>query len=55
MTKTEIAEAFSKREFRKAYEFVSENAQWIVIEDDNFIGSKQLLTIVSKLVNTLNP
>ena len=43
MTKIEIAEAFSKGEFKKTYEFISENAQWIVIEDDNFIGKQAII------------
>ena len=43
MTKIEIAEAFSKGEFKKTYEFISENAQWIVVEDDNFIGKQAII------------
>ncbi|SHM39099.1 hypothetical protein [Flavobacterium xinjiangense] len=48
MTKTEIAKAFSNGEFDKTNKFISENAVWTVVEEDNFIG-KQSLIIVNKL------
>ena len=34
MTKTEIAKAFSNGEFEKTNNFISDNAEWIVIEED---------------------
>jgi len=43
MTKTEIAKAFSNGEFEKTYKFISDNAEWIVIEQDRFIGKKAIL------------
>lgn len=36
MTKTEIAKAFSNGEFEKTNNFISDNAEWIVIEEDRF-------------------
>jgi ABC-type taurine transport system substrate-binding protein len=43
MTKTEIAEAFSNGEFEKTNNFISDNAEWIVIEEDRFIGKQAIL------------
>lgn len=34
MTKTEIAIAFSNGEFEKTYGFISDNAEWTVIEEN---------------------
>ena len=43
MTKTEIAKAFSNGEFEKTYKSISDNAEWIVIEEDRFIGKQAIL------------
>ena len=43
MNKVEIAEAFSNGEFEKIYEFISDNAEWIVIEEDKFIGKNAII------------
>ena len=43
MTKTEIAKAFSNGEFEKTNNFISDNAEWIVIEEDRFIGKQAIL------------
>jgi hypothetical protein len=43
MTKTEIAKAFSNGEFEKTKNFISDNAEWIVIEEDSFIGKQAIL------------
>ena len=38
MTLPEIAKAFSKWEFEETYKFISNNAIWIVVEEDTFKG-----------------
>ncbi len=43
MTKTEIAKAFSNGEFEKTYKFISEKAEWTVIEEDRFIGKQAII------------
>jgi hypothetical protein len=43
MTKIEIAKAFSNGEFKKTYEFISDSAEWTVIEEDTFIGKQAIL------------
>ena len=43
MTKSEIAKAFSTGEFEKTYNFISENAEWIVIEEDSFKGKQAII------------
>lgn len=43
MTKTEIAKAFSHGEFEKTYNFIADNAQWIVIEEETFTGKQAII------------
>ena len=43
MTKTEIAKAFSNGEFEKTYKFISDIAEWTVIEENKFIGKQAIL------------
>ncbi|PZX46498.1 nuclear transport factor 2 family protein [Algoriphagus chordae] len=43
MTKTEIAKAFSNGEFEITYDFIAENAEWIVIEEDKFSGKQAII------------
>lgn len=43
MTKTEIAKAFSNGEFEKTYDFISDNAEWTVIEESRFIGKPAII------------
>ena len=43
MTKTEIAKAFSNGEFEKTYNFISDSAEWIVVEEDRFIGKQAII------------
>lgn len=42
MTKTEIAKAFSKGEIEQPYKFISDNAEWTIIEEDKFIGRQAI-------------
>lgn len=43
MTKTEIAKAFSTGEFEKIYKFISDKAEWIVVEEDKFTGKQAII------------
>lgn len=43
MTKIEIAKAFSNGEFEKAYDFISDNAIWTVIEESRFSGKQAII------------
>ncbi len=43
MTRTEIAKAFSIGEFEKTYKFISDFAEWTVIEETKFIGKQAIL------------
>jgi len=43
MTRTEIAIAFSNGEFEKTYEFISENAEWTIVEEDSFSGKQAII------------
>ena len=43
MTKIEIAKAFSNGEFEMTYNFISDKAKWIVIEEDKFIDKQAII------------
>jgi len=43
MTKKEIAQAFSHGEFEKTYEFISDNAEWTVVEENYFKGKQAIV------------
>ena len=43
MTKIEIAKAFSNEEFEMTYNFISDKAKWIVIEEDKFIDKQAII------------
>lgn len=51
MTTTEIAIAFSTGEFEKTYDFISENAEWIVIEEDKFVGKQAIIDNCEQVAN----
>lgn len=51
MTKTEIAKAFSNGEFEKTYDFISKNAEWVVIEEDKFTGKQAIITNCEQVEN----
>lgn len=56
MTKTAIAKAFSNGEFEKIYAFISEQAEWVVIEENEFKGKKAIVDHceqVSKYFNSV--
>jgi hypothetical protein len=43
MTKTELAIAFSNGEFEKTYGFISDSAEWKVIEENSFKGKQAII------------
>ncbi|MFN3341932.1 MAG: nuclear transport factor 2 family protein [Flavobacteriales bacterium] len=51
MTRTEIAKAFSNGEFEKTYKFIADNAEWIVIEEDKFLGKQAILDNCEQVAN----
>jgi ketosteroid isomerase-like protein len=51
MTKIEIAKAFSNGEFEKTNDYISENAVWIVVEEDTFIGKQAILNNCEQVGN----
>lgn len=51
MTKTEIAKAFSIGEFEMTNKFISENAVWNVVEENNFIGKQAIIDNCEQIGN----
>jgi ketosteroid isomerase-like protein len=51
MTKIEIAKAFSNGEFEMTYNFISDNAKWVVIEVDKFIGKQAIIDNCEQVSN----
>ena len=51
MTRIEIAKAFSNGEFEKTYNFISDNAEWTVIEEDKFVGKQAILDNCEQIGN----
>jgi hypothetical protein len=43
MTKSEIAQAFSNGEFEKAYNYIADDAIWVVVEENTFRGKQAIL------------
>jgi len=43
MNRTDIAIAFSNGEFEKTYNFIANDAEWIVVEDDKFTGREAII------------
>jgi hypothetical protein len=43
MNITEIAKSFSNGAFEKTYPFIAEDAEWIVIEENHFIGKQAVM------------
>jgi ketosteroid isomerase-like protein len=43
MTNKEKSIAFSNGEFDKVYDFIADNAEWIVIEENTFTGKKAII------------
>ncbi|MCF8415969.1 MAG: hypothetical protein K9G40_06980 [Crocinitomicaceae bacterium] len=54
MTKIEIAKAFSIGEFKKTYEFISDHAEWTVIEEGKFIGKQSILDYCEQIGSYFN-
>lgn len=43
MTTTEIATAFSNGDFEKTYDFISDHAEWTVVEENRFAGKQAII------------
>ena len=43
MTKKEIAQSFSNGEFEKVYNYFAEDAVWEVVEENSFVGKKNII------------
>lgn len=43
MNKEKVAELFSTGQFIKVYDFIAENAKWEVVEENNYIGKKEIV------------
>ena len=43
MTRTEITKAYSNGEFEMTYKYISDNAEWTVIDEDRFVGKQAIL------------
>lgn len=43
MTKEQIAKAFSNGEFEKTYNYLAEDAEWIVVEENHFKGRNAII------------
>jgi len=43
MTKSEIAKSFSLGEFEKTYDFIAENAEWIIVEENTIKGRQAII------------
>lgn len=51
MTRTEISKAFSIGEFEKTYNYISDNAEWIVVEENFFSGKKAIIENCEQVCN----
>ena len=49
MTIKEIAKAFSNGEFEKAYSYISDNAEWNIVEQDQFIGKHAIVEYCNQI------
>lgn len=49
MNITEIAKSFSNGAFEKTYLFLAEDAEWIVVEENHFIGKKAIVDNCKKV------
>ena len=49
MTKEAIAKAFSAGEFEKTYDFIADDAVWIVVEENSFEGKQAIIENCEKV------
>jgi predicted ester cyclase len=54
MNKKTIARAFSNGEFEKAYDYISENAVWKVVEENTFHGKKAIIENCEQVLSYFN-
>lgn len=43
MTKKDISKAFSHGNFEKTYEFIADNAEWTIVEENFFQGKQAII------------
>lgn len=51
MTKTELANMFSNGDFEKAFDFIAEDAEWMVVEEDHFVGKEEIVKQCKQVSN----
>lgn len=51
MTKIDIAKSFSNGEFEKTYDFITDNAEWTVAEENKSIGKKAIIDNCEQVSN----
>ena len=49
MTKEVIAKAFSTGEFEKTYDFIADDAVWVVVEENTFEGKRAIIENCEKV------
>lgn len=49
MTKEAIAKAFSTGEFEKTYDFIADDAVWVVVEENTFEGKQAIIENCEKV------
>ena len=54
MNKAEIAGLFSSGDFKKTFDFIAENAEWIVVEENHFVGKEAILHQCRKVSSYFN-
>lgn len=43
MTKSDIAKAFSNGEFEKTFNFITDNSEWTIVEENTFKGKQAII------------
>jgi ABC-type taurine transport system substrate-binding protein len=51
MTTIEIAKNFSTGDFEKTYAFLADDSEWIIVEEDSFIGKKAIIDNCKQVSN----
>ena len=51
MTISDIAKMFSNGDFKKTYDFIAEDAEWTVVEENNFIGKQAIIDNCEQIGN----
>ena len=51
MTISDIAKMFSSGDFKKTYDFIAGEAEWTVVEENNFIGKQAIIDNCEQIGN----